>query len=34
MGRVKTTVIKNKGQKLFKDNNDKFTNDFKQNKEI
>ena len=34
MSRVKTTTIKNKGQKLFKKHNDKFTSDFKKNKEI
>ncbi|MBR9679222.1 MAG: 30S ribosomal protein S17e [Nanoarchaeota archaeon] len=34
MGRVKTTIIKSKGQKLFKMHSDKFTNDYKKNKEV
>jgi small subunit ribosomal protein S17e len=34
MGRVKTKIIKTKGQKLFKMHNDKFTKDYKKNKEI
>lgn len=34
MGRIKTTVIKNKGQKLFSKHNEEFTNDFNQNKKV
>ena len=34
MGRIKTTAIKSKGQKLFAKNKDQFTNDFQKNKEL
>ncbi|MBT4540142.1 30S ribosomal protein S17e [Candidatus Woesearchaeota archaeon] len=32
MGRIKTTLVKRTGSKLFKENEDKFSNDFAENK--
>jgi small subunit ribosomal protein S17e len=32
MGRIKTTLIKRAGAKLFKENEDHFSNDFAENK--
>jgi small subunit ribosomal protein S17e len=34
MGRIKTTMIKNIGEKLYKEHKDEFTTDFEKNKEI
>jgi small subunit ribosomal protein S17e len=34
MGRIKTTMIKNIGERLYKDHKDEFTTDFEKNKEI
>jgi SSU ribosomal protein S17E len=33
MGRIKTTMIKNIGERLYKDHKDEFTTDFEKNKE-
>ena len=33
MGRIKTTMVKRTGAKLFKENEEMFTNDFAKNKE-
>ena len=34
MGRIKTTMIKNIGEKLYREHKDEFTTDFEKNKEI
>jgi small subunit ribosomal protein S17e len=34
MGRIKTTMIKNIGEKLYKEHKSEFTTDFEKNKEI
>ncbi len=34
MGRIKTTAIKSKGQKIFNEHKEEFTTDFAKNKEI
>jgi len=34
MGRVTTTMIKNMGEKLYREHKDEFTTDFQKNKEI
>jgi small subunit ribosomal protein S17e len=34
MGRIKTTMIKNIGEKIYKEYKDEFTTDFEKNKEI
>jgi small subunit ribosomal protein S17e len=34
MGRIKTTMIKSIGEKLYREHKDEFTTDFEKNKEI
>jgi small subunit ribosomal protein S17e len=34
MGRIKTTMIKNIGEKLYREHKNEFTTDFEKNKEI
>jgi small subunit ribosomal protein S17e len=34
MGRIKTTAIKTKGQKLFSKHKDRFTTDYQKNKKL